>query len=98
MSQFEDPRRLSPQHEVTLEDVRALMGASTPHFALQIRTRLRALAAGLPAEHPARIEAEREIARLDQIAFDGEIRGHAAEEGLPPLRSVSASEVPVGEH
>jgi len=98
MSQFEDPRRLSPQHEVTLEDVRALMGASTPHFALQIRTRLRALAAGLPAEHPARIEAEREIARLDQIAFDGEIRGHAAEEGLTPLRSVSASEVPVGKH
>jgi hypothetical protein len=98
MSQFEDPKRLSPQHEVTLEDVRALMGASTPHFALQIRTRLRALAAGLPAEHPARIEAEREIARLDQIAFDGEIRGHAAEEGLTPLRSVSASEVPVGDH
>jgi hypothetical protein len=98
MSQFEDPKRLSPQHEVTLEDVRALMGASTPHFALQIRTRLRALAAGLPAEHPARIEAEREIARLDQIAFDGEIRGHAAEQGLTPLRSVSAPEVPVGEH
>jgi hypothetical protein len=98
MSQSEDPERLSAEHEVTLEDVRALMGASTPHFALQIRTRLRALAAGLPAEHPARIEAEREIARLDQIAFDGEIRGHAAEEGLTPLRSVSASEVPVGDH
>ena len=90
MSQFEDPKRLSPQHQVTLEDVRALMGASTPHFALQIRTRLRALIKDLPAEHPARIEAEREIARLDQIAFDGEIRGHAPEQGLTPLRSVAA--------
>jgi hypothetical protein len=98
MSELEDPKRLSADHEVTLEDVRALMGASTPHFALQIRTRLRALAAGLPAQHPARIEAEREIARLDQIAFDGEIRGHAAEEGLTPLRSVTASEELVGEH
>jgi hypothetical protein len=98
MSQSEDPKRLSAEHQATLEDVRALMGASTPHFALQIRTRLRVLAAGLPAEHPARIEAEREIVRLDQIAFDGEIRGHAAEAGLTPLRSVSASEALVGEH
>ena len=98
MSQSEDPKRLSAEHQATLEDVRALMGASTPHFALQIRTRLRVLAAGLPAEHPARIEAEREIARLDQIAFDGEIRGHAAEAGLTPLRSVSASEALVGDH
>jgi hypothetical protein len=91
MSQSEDPKRLRADHEATLEDVRALMGASTPHFALQIRTRLRALAAGLPSDHPARLEAEREIARLDEIAFDGEIRGHAAEAGMTPLRSVSAS-------
>jgi hypothetical protein len=98
MSQSEDPKRLGAEHQATLEDVRALMGASTPHFALQIRTRLRALAAGLPTEHPARIEAEREIARLDQIAFDGEIRGHAAEDGLTPLPSVSASGVLTGDH
>jgi hypothetical protein len=99
MSQSEDPKRLSAEHEVTLEDVRALMGASTPHFALQIRTRLRALAAGLPAGHPALLEAEREIARLDTIAFDGEIRGHAAEQGLTPLPSVTAAEVPLaGQH
>ena len=26
---------------------------------------------GLPADHPARVEGEREIARLDRIAFDG---------------------------
>jgi hypothetical protein len=68
------------------------MGASTPHFALQLRARIRALIAGLPAEHPARIEGEREIARLDRIAFDGEIRGHAAEQGLTPLPSLTADE------
>jgi len=92
MSEAENPERLRSDHEVTLDDVRALMGASTPHFALQLRARIRALIRGLPVEHPARIEGEREIARLDQIAFAGEVRGHAAEEGLAPLRSLDAHE------
>ncbi len=94
MSQAENPDRLKPEHEVTLEDVRALMGASTPHFAGQLRTRIKALIKSLPAEHPARIAGEKEIARLNQIAFDGEIRGHAPEEGLTPLASVSADDAP----
>lgn len=98
MSQSEDPKRQDPQHQVTLEDVRALMGASTPHFAMQLRTRIRALIKDLPEQHPARLEGEREIARLDQIAFDGEIRGHAAEQGLTPLRSVTASDAVGAEH
>ena len=90
MSQAENPERLRPGHQVTLEDVLALMGASTPHFAMQLRARIRALIKDLPAGHPARTEGEREIARLDEIAFDGEIRGHAAEPGLTPLASVTA--------
>jgi hypothetical protein len=89
MSQAEHPDRLREGREVTIDDVRQLMGASTPHFALQLRERIRALIRGLPADHPARIEGEREIARLDQIALNGEIRGHAAEPGLTPLRSVT---------
>ena len=89
MSQAEHPDRLREGREVTIDDVRQLMGASTPHFALQLRERIRALIRGLPADHPARIEGEREIVRLDQIALSGEIRGHAAEPGLAPLRSVT---------
>jgi hypothetical protein len=92
MSEAENPERLRSGREVTLDDVRALMGASTPHFALQLRGRIRALIRDLPADHTARIAGEREIARLDQIAFDGEIRGHAAEAGLTPLPSVTAAE------
>lgn len=92
MSQAENPKRLSPDHEVTLEDVHALMGASTPHFALQLRTRIRALIKDLPADHPARLAGEREIARLNDIAFDGEVRGHAPEAGLEPLASLSAND------
>jgi hypothetical protein len=93
VSQFEDPRRLRPEHEVTVEDVRELMGASTPHFALQIRARIRALVRGLPEGHPARIEGEREIARLERIAFAGETRGDAPQERLPPLPSLDADAV-----
>ena len=40
MSEAEHPIRRSADHQVTLDDVRQLMGASTPHFALQIRNRI----------------------------------------------------------
>jgi len=92
MSQAENPDRLRPGREVTVDDVRQLMGASTPHFALQLRERIRKLIRDLPAGHPARIEGEREIARLDRLAFAGEVRGHAAEPGLTPMPSVSAGD------
>ena len=91
MSQAEDPRRLSREqstHEVTLEDVRQLMGASTPHFALQLRNRIAKLIADLPADHPARIEGEREIARLQRLGLYGETRGEGAAEGERPLPSL----------
>lgn len=90
MSQAEHPDRTRPDHEVTVEDVRQLMGASTPHFALQLRERIRNLIKTLPADHPARVEGEREIARLDTLAFAGEVRGHGPEPGLDPLPSLEA--------
>ena len=77
MSEFEDPERLD--REPTVEDIRELMGGSTPHFALQIRNRIHTLIEPLPEDHAARIEGEREIARLDRIAFEGERRGPAIE-------------------
>lgn len=90
MSQAENPDRLRQDRQVTLDDVRQLMGASTPHFALQLRERIRQLITGLPPDHPARMEGEREIARLDRLAFAGEVRGHPAESGLDPLPSLQA--------
>jgi hypothetical protein len=91
LSEAEHPIRRSADHEVTLDDVRQLMGASTPHFALQIRNRIARLIAGLPEGDPARVEGEREIARLTKLGYTGEIRGVEAEEGLPPLRTRPAS-------
>ena len=86
MSEYERADRAT--REATVEDVRQLMGASTPHFALQLRNRIRNLIAGLPPDHPARVEGEREITRLDQIALGSERRGpiQAHEHGLPSYR------------
>ena len=84
MSEYERPDRLG--REPTVEDVRQLMGASAPHFALQLRNRIRTLIAGLPPEHPARLEGEREIARLERLAVDGEHRGEGQD--LPEMPSL----------
>lgn len=76
MSEAERPDLLDPSHEVTIEDIRALTGAATPHFALQVRNRVRHLIADLPQDHPARLEGERAIAGLEELAeHSGEPRG-----------------------
>lgn len=93
MSQAEDPRRIARERarEVSVEDVRELMGASTPHFALQLRNRIARLIDGLPAEHPARLEGEREIARLQELAVGGESRGQRGDERERPMPSLGAA-------
>ena len=86
MSEYEQPGRL--QREPTVEDVRQLMGASTPHFSTHLRNRIATLISGLAPEHPARVLGEREIARLDQLALGSERRGTGGDEhpGMPSLR------------
>ncbi len=75
MSEAENPQLLGGG-EVTPEDIRALAGPSTPHFALQVRNRIRRLIEPLPAEHPARLEGERQIARLEDLSkHSGDPRG-----------------------
>ena len=76
MSESENPELLGQAHEVTPEDIRALAGASTPHFALQVRNRIRRLIEPLPPDHPARIEGERQAQRLAELAqHSGDPRG-----------------------
>ena len=63
--------------EPTRADVDALVGPATPHFAYQLRARVRELVADLPADHDVRRYAEEKIELLDRL-------GHAsskAEEG-----------------
>ena len=61
---------------------------ATPHFALQIRDRVRNLIAGLDDSDPARIEGERAIARLEDMARDGQGSGPVQphEQPLPSVR------------
>lgn len=68
MSETENPEMLKAGHQITVEDIRALSGASTPHFALQLRARVLRLIDGLAADDPARIEGERKAASLAALA------------------------------
>jgi len=74
VSEAERPDRLGRQ--ATVEDIRALAGPSTPHFALQVRNRIQRLIEGLPEGDPVRREAEIQIARLEELAqHSGDPRG-----------------------
>ena len=68
----------------TTLDVDELMGPATPHFAMQIRARVRALVRALPADHPVRRYGEEKIELLERLAF----ASSKAEEGPlePPSR------------
>jgi hypothetical protein len=68
MSEAENPELLGSSKELAPEDIRALAGAVVPHFSLQVRNRIRRLIAPLPEGHPARVEGERQIARLENLA------------------------------
>ena len=57
--------------EPTRESIDALVGPATPHFAFQIRARVRELVADLPEESDVRRYAETQIERLDRL-------GHAS--------------------
>ena len=57
--------------EPTRDDVDALVGPATPHFAYQIRARVRELVAGLPEDADVRRYADAQIERLDRL-------GHAS--------------------
>jgi hypothetical protein len=92
MAEAEQPERLRPQHRVSVDDVRQLMGASTPHFALQLRNRIRNLIAPLRANDPARVLGEQEIARLERLGVTGEIRGEGFQDGQRPLPSLGEDE------
>jgi hypothetical protein len=69
--------------EPTRDDVDALVGPATPHFAYQLRARIQELVAGLPKDHEVRGYAEEQMERLDRL-------GHAsskADEGPHEPRS-----------
>lgn len=57
--------------EPTRDDIDALVGPATPHFAYQIRARVEELVAGLPEDSFVRQYGEQQMERLDRL-------GHAS--------------------
>lgn len=68
----------------TFDDIDYLVGPATPHFAYQIRARVRALVRGLPDDHPVRRYGEEKVELLERLAYSSS----KAEEGPlePPTR------------
>ena len=89
MAEAEQPQRLRPERSVSVEDVRQLMGASAPHFAMHLRNRIAKLIRDLPEGDPARELGMQEIARLERLGFTGEVRGTEPQDGERTLRSVN---------
>src|SRR3954453_2286254 len=94
MAEAEQPERLQRGREGTVDDVPQLSASVTPHFAYQIRNRIRKLIAGLPADSPVRLFGVEQIAKLEQLGFTGEVRGTPEQPGMEPLPSVSEQEQP----
>ena len=57
--------------EPTRDDIDALVGPATPHFAYQLRARVRELIEDLPDDHPMRKYGEEKMELLDRL-------GHAS--------------------
>ena len=52
-----------------MDDIDALVGPATPHFAYQIRARVREAIAGLPDDDPVRRYGEAKVELLDRLGF-----------------------------
>jgi hypothetical protein len=63
--------------EPTIADIDALVAPATPHFAYQLRARVRELVLGLPEDHPVRRYAEEKMELLDRLGYSSS----KAEEG-----------------
>jgi hypothetical protein len=57
--------------EPTRDDIDALVGPATPHFAYQLRARIEELIMGLPEDDPVRRHGEQQMELLDRL-------GHAS--------------------
>ena len=55
--------------EPTREDIDALVGPATPHFAYQLRARIRELIEDLPEDHPVRRYGEEKMELLDRLGY-----------------------------
>jgi hypothetical protein len=77
--------------EPTKDDIDALVGPATPHFAMQIRARVRALIRDLPEGHPVRTYGDEQIELLERLAY---ATSKAAEGPHEPPTRLGWEEIP----
>jgi hypothetical protein len=77
--------------EPTRDDIDALVGPATPHFAYQIRARVEELASGLPEGHAVRAYAAEQMEFLDRL---GHASSKAEDGGREPRTRIGWSELP----
>jgi hypothetical protein len=77
--------------EPTRDDVDALVGPATPHFAYQLRARVRQLVADLPEDHPVRRYGEEKMELLDRLGYAS---SKAEEGGREPRSKPGWEELP----
>jgi hypothetical protein len=75
----------------TIEDVQALVCAATPHFAFQIRARVRDLIRDLAEDHPTRRYGEEQIVLLERLGLSSSL---AAEGPLEPPERIGWETIP----
>ena len=77
--------------DATIDEIDRLVGSATPHFAYQLRARVRELIEVLPADNPTRRYGEEKMELLDRL-------GHAssrADDGEPePRTRIGWDEIP----
>ena len=66
--------------EPTRDDIDALVGPATPHFAYQLRARVRELIADLPADDPVRRYGEEKVDLLDRLGHASSLAADSAPE------------------
>jgi hypothetical protein len=77
--------------EPTFADVDALVGPATPHFAYQLRARVRQLVGDLPDDHPVRRYADEQMTLLDRL---GHASSKADDGGREPRSRPGWAELP----
>lgn len=74
-----------------MAEIDRLVGSATPHFAYQLRARVRELIEGLPEDHPTRRYGEEQMALLDRL---GHASSKAEEGGLEPRGRLGWERIP----
>ncbi len=76
---------------LTRDDIDALVGPATPHFAYQLRARVRRLISELPEDDPVRRYGEEKMELLDRLGYAS---SKAEEGGREPRTKPGWREIP----